>query len=469
MTMNRAAWTVLAAMGFLSGAAAAEDALSPAVVRAAYERVAPAVAVLRYSSEVTDPSTGEVKKRETRALSLIVSPDGLVMAHGHMQLDNSEPFNIRVIVGQGEDEREYEAVLLKKPDNVNVCFVRIMHDEPLNLPYVTFRRDAPLALGDPLMAIGILGEQMDFNRGVMMCHIGSVLEKPRPTYCFDLRLAFGYVGGPVVNATGDVVGVVGFDLSPNEGGDLYVRHGHPLVFPASLFMEYIDTPPGESEADDDSEDAWLGVMTQPLTDKLAEYWGLPKEGGVVISSIIGGSPAEDAEFLRGDVVVSFNGVHMRAKQDREMLGFTKLVRETGSGAEVAVKVLRDGEPVDLTVTLGGRPKSASEADELDDTVFGLTVRELTTDVRMRLNLPDTVQGVIIRRVERGSWAYLARMRPGVIIMDFGGYPTDNLDAFKEAVAKVSEKAPDEVAVFCRVGPQTGFFRIQPRWDKAGQE
>ena len=469
MRMSKAVWTLLAAVGFLSGAAAGDNAFPAAAVQAAYEKVAPAVAVLRYSSEVTDPGTGEVKKRETRALGVIVSSGGLVMAHGHMQLDNSEPFNIRVIVGQGEDEKEYEAVLLEKPDNVNVCFVRIVHDGSVALPFVTFRKDSPLALGDPLMAIGILGEQMDFNRGVMTCRIGSVIEKPRPTYCLDERLAFGFVGGPVINTAGDAVGVVGFELSPEEGGDLYVRHGHPLVFPASLFAKYIDAPPGESEAGDASDDAWLGVMTQPLTDNLAEYWNLPKEGGVVISSIITDSPAEQAGFMRGDVVVNFNGMPMRAKQDREMLGFTKLVRETGAGAEVPVKVLRDGEPVELTVTLGGRPKSASEADEFEDTVFGLTVRELTTDVRMRLNLPDNVQGVIIRRVERGSWAYLARMRPGVIIMDFGGYPADNLDAFKEAVAKVNEKEPDEVAVFCRVGPQTGFFRIQPRWDSSGEK
>ena len=105
--------TALVAVGLLCGSATGEEGISADAVRDAYERVAPAVAVIRYSSEVTDPGTGEVKKRETRALGLIVSSDGLVMAHGHMQLDNSEPFNIRVTVGQGEDEREYEAVCLR--------------------------------------------------------------------------------------------------------------------------------------------------------------------------------------------------------------------------------------------------------------------------------------------------------------------------------------------------------------------
>ena len=42
------------------------------------------------------------------------------------------------------------------------------------------------------------------------------------------------------------------------------------------------------------------------------------------------------------------GTRVAAKQDRDVLGFTKLVREAGPGQETPVRILRDGEPVDLT-------------------------------------------------------------------------------------------------------------------------
>jgi len=212
------------------------------------------------------------------------------------------------------------------------------------------------------------------------------------------------------------------------------------------------------------EDAWLGVFTQPLTDDFAEYWGLAKQGGVIVSSLVAGGPAETAGLKAGDVIVDFNGVSIRAKQDREVVGFTKLVREAGIGQTVPVKILRSGQPMDLRITLVARPKSAREADEYKDEVFGLTVREITTDARIRLNLSEDVQGVLVRRVKSGSVADLAGMRAGIIIMKLGNYPTPTLEDFKQAVEKLAAQKPKEITAFCRAGAATGFVRLEPRWD-----
>src|SRR5690606_10217028 len=145
---------------------------------------------------------------------------------------------------------------------------------------------------------------------------------------------FGYVGGPVINSAGNIVGVVGFDLSTNEGGDLYTRSGHPLVYQTALFKHYINNPPSKEALDAQETDAFLGVFSQPLTDDLATYWKLPQEGGVVVSTVIDGSPAAEAGLLPGDVIVMFNEVPVRAKLDREIPGFTKIVRDAGIGKAV---------------------------------------------------------------------------------------------------------------------------------------
>lgn len=452
---------VVAALGLCVRAGAQE--LVSAVIQDAYSRIAPAVCVVNYSSNITNPSSGEVSKRNTRALGLIVSPEGLVMAHGHMQIENSDPFNITVIVGQGDSEKTFTAKLLKKPEDVNVCFVQIANDKQERFPYAQFSR-RPLHLGETVMLIGLLGDSLDFNRSVITRRIGSILEKPRRTYCLDERVLFGYVGSPVVNHEGKIVGVIGFDLSAGEGGDLYVRSGHPLVYQTELFAQYIAKPPTEKELNVAKEEAFLGVFTQPLTDDLAEYWGLPQSGGVVIGTLMPGSPAEAAGMQTGDVIVNFDGVTIQARQDREVITFTKLVRDAGIGRSVPVRLLRDGQPVDLTVTLVERPKSTRDAGEFEDEVFGLTVREITTDLRIALNLPQDVQGVIVRRVKSGSWAALAEIEPYVIIMNFGGHPVDSLEAFKEAVNKAIQEKPAEVTVFCRIGSRTGFFRMKPRWE-----
>lgn len=120
--------------------------------------------------------------------------------------------------------------------------------------------------------------------------------------------------------------------------------------------------------------------------------------------------------------------------------------------------------MEIQVNLGTRPRSAQEAGEYEDPFFGLTVREITTDVRIALNLPENTQGVIVRRVKSGSAAQLGKMRPGVVIMRVADYPVTTIEEFQAAVEKVAANKPAEVVVFGRFGPATGFFRLEPRWE-----
>lgn len=448
---------------WLAVSAAAADGFGTDTLRRAYENVTPAMGVLTYSSEVSDPSSGEVSKRDGHGLALVVSPEGLAMAPGHMKTQVSEPFNITVTLGEGMDEKDYDAELLGKPDDLNVAFLQLQSDEPLNLPHIEFESRSAFNLADPIAIFGLLGESLDYSRAVQTVRIGSVLDKPRTTYALDSAVRFGFVAGPVLDSRGRITGVVGFDLSAAEGGDLYVRSGHPLVYQVELFQAYLENPPTGEDADSADDQAWLGVFTQPLTDDFARYWGLDPRGGLIVSTVVPGSPAQDAGFQQGDVIVNFAGTPVRARQDRDVMGFTKLVRDTGAGNEAVVRVLREGEPVDVTVTLGELPRSAGEAEEYEDEILGLTVRELTQDIQLRLNLPQEVQGVIVRRVKSGSTAQLGKMRPGVIVLAIGEFPVRNVEEYKAAVERVRAEKPAEIAIFARVGSETGFFRLEPGW------
>jgi serine protease Do len=448
---------------------AGADGFGETLIQRVYDEVSGAVGLVSYTAEVTNAATGDISKRDGSALGIVVAPDGLVMTHGHMLLENMQPISIRFTVGVGENEKEYAATLLKKPEDVNLCFLRLESDVPLHLPCIRFAASRQLKLGEPLLTFGVFSQTLDYVPGLCIRRVGAVLERPRLTYCLDEPVRFGFVTGPVANSRGEVVGVIGFDLSSNEGGDLYIRSGHPLVYQADLFQKYIDNPPSASEILQQKEEAWIGVFTQPLSDDFAEYWGLAKEGGVIISTVVPGSPADKAGCRSGDVILTFDGVPVRPKLDREMAQFAKLVREAGVGKTISVKLLRKGQPVDLEIPLEARPTPSREAAEYEDEVFGLTIRELTTDVRIVLNLPDSVQGVIVRRVKSGGIAHLAGMRAGIIIMNFGDEPVTNLEEYRGAVQRAVQQKPSELTVFCRAGSATGFFRLEPRWSATEQK
>lgn len=64
----------------------------------------------------------------------------------------------------------------------------------------------------------------------------------------------------MINTAGNVVGVVGFDLTLNEGGELYVRSGHPLIYQTELLEGYIKNPPVEGEPQVAKEEAFLAYF-----------------------------------------------------------------------------------------------------------------------------------------------------------------------------------------------------------------
>ncbi len=447
---------------------ATATSIAPGVLQRAHAQVAPALCRIVYTSHVTSPATGETSRRTNNALGLVVRPDGLLMANGHLVRENSRPVQLIVVVGDGNGEREYTATLLGKPADVNVTFLQIDSEETLDLPHVRFAPRPRLALGEPVTAIGMLGASLDYARTLYEARIGAVLEEPRTTYCLDRSVQFGFVGAPVIDRLGNVAGVIGYELSAAEGGELYTRSGHPLIFQSELLRPHIAEPPRDPSETIIEGDAWLGVFTQPLTDDFATYWGVAPTGGLIVSTVVPGSPAAEAGLLAGDIIKRFGTTRVEAKLDREVPDFTRLVRTTGAGETVAMQVLREGEPQTLEVTLGDRPRAARDAAEFEDEALGLTVRELTTDVRLALSLPDSLEGVIVRRVRSGSPAQLSGVRPGVVVLGLGDTETPTVAAYRDAVEALAADQPAEVPVFARIGANTGFFRLEPRWEGTGE-
>jgi serine protease Do len=238
---------------------------------------------------------------------------------------------------------------------------------------------------------------------------------------------------------------------------VYIRAGYPLIYTADLFQHLIDNPPA------DRQEGYLGIFIQPLTDGLAEYWGLEKTGGVVVSTVMDGSPAESAGLLRGDVIKVFDGEPIPAKDDTAVTDFMRLVRESGVGRAVPITLIRGGEELQLSAVLEESPKTAAEAEKYEDEQFGLTVREITQDYIISANLDPGIQGVVVDRVERAGWASLGGLLPGDIIKRIGNRPVADVEEFKQILAEVKVDKPQQLAIFIERGRRTGFLRIEPDW------
>ena len=91
---------------------------------------------------------------------------------------------------------------------------------------------------------------------------------------------------------------------------------------------------------------WLGVMIQKLTPELAESFGLQQTSGALVSEVMANGPADKGGLKRGDVIVQFG-----TEEIDSVASLPKVVAAVPPGQTVPVKVLRDGKPETVMITI----------------------------------------------------------------------------------------------------------------------
>ncbi|NPV74850.1 MAG: PDZ domain-containing protein [Anaerolineae bacterium] len=111
---------------------------------------------------------------------------------------------------------------------------------------------------------------------------------------------------------------------------------------------------------------WLGIQAQPITPEIAKAMGLPEDQqGILIMQVESGSPADQAglrgsykpaeingkqALIGGDIITAVDGKEITSVQD-----LRDQIRQKEAGDEITLTVLRDGEMLEVSVTLAERP------------------------------------------------------------------------------------------------------------------
>ena len=436
-----------------------------------YDRYVDALPIVSY--QVTVPQDGSV--RSAHQLGMVVDPDGVVLIGGHLQSLHAKPFNFSVTIG----DEVYPGELLRRVGQLNVSYVRIkpMKSTPDTDAAGTEEEDADagpppfaavaleegveLQVGEAVWVMGMLPEQTGYAKQIRMQRIAAVLEDPSTVYLLDGTPVPGEAGGLVLTLDGRPAGVVGYELSRQQGGEVYVRHGLPLVFRAEELNTSIAEP--REATTDKQKEAWFGILIQPLNAGFKAYFELEDETGCIISNVVRESPAEAAGLLRGDIIVEFQGEPVDVPHDLAVLTFTRSIRDLPIGTEVALKYLREGELQEATVTLGPVPKTAAKADTFKQPAWGLRVRELTDDIVYLLNLQPDITGVVVDTVDPGGPAQGAGLAPGDLIREVNGLPVEDLADYRDSSAQLAGMLTEKIVLFVQRGPRTGFTTLEPDW------
>jgi serine protease Do len=223
----------------------------------------------------------------------------------------------------------------------------------------------------------------------------------------DASINPGNSGGPLVNLKGEVLGINTMIV----GGGTGIGFAIPSNLARVVSDQLIDKGSVRRP--------YLGVAFQPLTIDLAKQFGVEGKGGALVSSVVGGGPAEKAGVKAGDVIVALDGVPI--KENRDLL---RLLLEKAVGANVQLSLVRDRKSLTVPVVTvekqstakaekATKPARGTPAERRD---LGLSLEPLTPERAGRLGYRGK-QGALVVNVERGSSADRAELAQGDLIIE----------------------------------------------------
>jgi len=183
-----------------------------------------------------------------------------------------------------------------------------------------------------------------------------------------------------------------------------------------------------------SPSAFLGVEIVSIDKVIAEQLGIQDVHGVLVNSVISGSPAEKAGLKRGDVIAVINTTATRTVEI-----FKEVMAALKPGDTVRITYLRDGQKARTYATLTKLPATmltaqTTNTDITDNTTWGASLSAITSNLRTTYSIPHNINGVVIVSVVPGGAAADAGLAPGDVIVGIDGTSISDIDDFFNAVA-----------------------------------
>lgn len=307
-----------------------------------FEAVSPSVVgILNY---------GELPVGVKRILSLrgsgtgfVISSEGYVLTNAHV-IDNAVVVTVKL-----SDGREIDAEIIGTDKETDVAVLRIDAD---GVKPLACGNSDEVRVGEYALAIG---NPLDSDRLANTLTLGIISAKAREitidsytnTYLqTDAAINYGNSGGPLLNMKGEVIGInsakslmAGYD----SFGNPVSAEGIGFALPINHVLEIMD----KLVKNGSIERPGIGITVSTITEVIAESEGIPV--GAYVESVVKGGPAQAGGLMGGDVIVSANGETIK-----EQTQLIELVEKSAIGDQIVMRVYREGEYVEVTVTIGNK-------------------------------------------------------------------------------------------------------------------
>ena len=364
------------------------------------------------------PRSRPKSRQMTQGSGFIVSSDGYILTNNHL-VREAEKVTIKL-----SDGREFKnAKVIGTDPESDVAVVKI---DAEGLSFLELADSDKLKVGEWVLAIGNpFGLSHTVTSGIVSATGRRMgLSEYEDFIQTDAAINPGNSGGPLINLDGKVVGI-NTAIVTRTGGSMGIGMAIPINMARSVYQQLVEGGTVERGA--------LGVYIDQLTPDMARSLGMEDTKGVVIADVMKDSAAEKAGMKRYDVVTEFEGEKVETPNElRNRVAMLK------PGTKVKLVIVRDGKRRDVTTKLGKRSEqllAGANSKALEK--LGFTVENLTDELAERFGY-EGLGGVIVTKVEPGSSAAQAGIRPGTLIQEVNRKKVSNIKDFSSAMEKAAK-------------------------------
>ena len=361
-------------------------------------------------------SDDDKPRSEGLGSGVIVSADGYIITNNHV-IESMDAVSVRL-----KDGRVFKAEIVGADSKTDVAVLKVEGEDLPTLPLADSEQarvgDIVFAVGNPLrvgqtVTQGIISAT---NRNSLSLIDGDGYEDFLQT---DASINPGNSGGALVDAKGRILGINTAILS-QSGGSIGIGFAIPSNMAKNVMISLIQT--GEVRR------GYLGVSIGDLDPELAEQFGTENTNGAVVTQVYPDTPAEEAGLKVYDVITAINGRLVMSQPDLRLK-----ISQITPGEEIRMDVLRDGMPMELIVTLANLSDATLAEDTSTETVellSGVTILEMTDELREQFRIGQTVQGLVVAEVSSDS-DYSEDLKAGMVIMGINRKKVETLgEAFE---------------------------------------
>jgi serine protease Do len=431
--------TVTGLVGLVAGGGGIVHTAAPALPLAALpsfqqivERANPGVvhiAVAEGGIETSElgqlPGFGNPRRGE--GSGFVEDPLGYIVTNDHVVAGATR---VRVRLA---DKRDLPARLVGSDPQTDLALLKV--DAP-DLVAIPLGRSDEVKVGDWVCAIG---NPYGFDHSVT---VGVVSSKGRKIWDAsfdsfiqtDAAINPGNSGGPLLNTSGQVIGINSAMIAQGQGIGFAV--------PVSVAKDVIRQLKQAGRV----SRGYLGIQLQEMEPDLQKLIGAADARGAVVLDVVKGAAGEVAGLRRYDVITDVGG---QSVPDGDAL--VQLIASRAPGSAVTLTVFRDGRRVALEARLdervpssphsAGGPTQPAARERSSSDPLGLDVVELSDTMRRDMGIPADHIGVVIKEVE-GISPGAESLSHGDVIVEINRKPVPNRRAYDRAIAGLR---PHEVA------------------------